>query len=61
MSPYSASGDSPSYHIFRPVEKTFLEDEAVATSICANVESAALCLPKIFRDVGIIKSSLRIS
>lgn len=59
MNSYSAIGESLSYNFFRPVEKVFLEDEAVATSACATVESVALCLPGIFQNVGIIKSSLR--
>ena len=61
MDSYSAIGESLSYNLFRPVEKAFLEDEAATTSVCATVESAAFCLPRIFRNVGIIKSSLEIS
>lgn len=59
MSPYSAIGLPSSYNCFRPVEKVFFEDEAAASPLCGEVESVALCLPRIFRNVGII-SHLRL-
>lgn len=59
--PYSANGESSSYNFFKPVEKLVLEDEAAAISFCGSVESVTLCLPRIFRRFGIIRSSSRIT
>ena len=55
MIPYSAIGSSSSYNFIRPVEKVLLEDEAATSPHCGEVESVTLCLPKIFRNVGIFK------
>lgn len=59
-SPYSAIGVSSSYNFFRPVEKLFFEDEAAATPLCSEVESVALCLPRIFLNVDIVKPIWRV-
>ena len=60
MSPYSAIGVSSSYNFFRPVEKVLCEDEAAATPLCSEVESVALCLPKIFLTIRIVKQIWRV-